>query len=314
MALIDAPQRGTGKSLLADLFSIITAGRPAAMMPFPRHEDEMQKSIGSTLLGGGALVCFDNVEGNLNSPTLSLVLTAKDYQARILGVSENMIVPNRATWLATGNNIKPSEDMARRCYTIRLDAKKSRPYQGREFKHENLLDWALGMRPQLLRALLIIARASYQRKDRPQIAASWGSFEAWHRTIGSILLSAHIEGFLTNLQKFLEEGDDNALQWEIFLAQIEEAYGPTWFKVGEITKEIRESTTLNPSRFTVPDSFADVDRWKEGSLERALGKNFGKRIGTRYGDRALHLERRVDAHTKQSDWRVVTRETEKETE
>lgn len=310
MALIDAPQAGTGKSLLADLFSVITTGRTAAMMPFPRNEEEIQKSIGSTLLAGAALVCFDNVEGILNSPTLALVLTAKDYQARILGVSENMIAPNRATWLATGNNIKPSGDMPRRCYTIRLDAKKSRPYQGRDFKHENLLEWAREVRPRLLRSLLIIARYWYQLKTPPKILDAWGSFEGWHRTVGGILKAAQIDGFLSNLKRFLEEGDDMVLQWESFLAEIELVYGLVWFKVGAITKEIRETNAQSTVRFTVPDSLADVDRRKEGGFERALGKSFAKRLGTRFGDQELHLERRIDPHTKQSEWRVLTKETE----
>jgi hypothetical protein len=309
LALIDAPQAGTGKSLLVDLFSIMTTGRAAAMMPFPRNEEEMQKSIGATLLAGGALVCFDNVEGILSSPTLALVLTARDYQTRILGLSENMIAPNRATWLATGNNIRPSGDMPRRCFHIRLDAKKSRPYQGREFKHANLLEWATEVRPLLLRSLLIIARAWYQLKVKPPIASAWGSFEAWHRTVGGILRSAGIEGFLANLQQFLEEADDNALQWEAFLSDIATFTNGAWFKTALIVQDVRSGTPVAPSRLTLPDSLGDVDRRKEGSLERALGKSFAKRLGTRFGDDEVHLERKVDKHTKQSDWRVLSRES-----
>lgn len=310
LALIDAPQAGTGKSLLVDLFSVITTGRNAAMMPFPRNEEEMQKSIGSTLLAGAALVCFDNIEGILQSPTLALVITATEYQCRILGVSENMVTPNRATWLATGNNIRPSGDMPRRCYHIRLDAKKSRPYQGRKFKHENLLGWAREVRPQLLRSLLIICRAWYQRKVKLPIPDPWGSFEEWHRTIGGILRSAGIEGFLANLAVFLNEGDDMALQWEGFLGEIEEVYGLEWFTVGKIVNEVRTATPMAPARFTLPDSLSDVDRRKEGGLERALGKSFAKRLETRYGERELHLERRIQKHTKQSEWRVLLQEPE----
>lgn len=310
IALIDAPQAGTGKSLLVDLFSVITTGRNAAMMPFPRNEEEMQKSIGSTLLEGRSLVCFDNVEGILQSSTLALALTAKEYGARILGESKNMLVPNRATWLATGNNIRPSGDMPRRCYHVRLDAKKSRPFQGRTFKHENLLDWAREARPQLLRALLIIARAWYQRKVKVPVTDPLGSFEAWHRTIGGILRSAGIEGFLANLKRFLEEADDMSLQWESFLREIEEVFEASWFTVGKIIQEIRNATTLQPARFTLPDSLSDVDRRKEGSLERALGKSFAKRIGTRYGESELHLDRQIDKHNKQSEWRVLKGEVE----
>lgn len=312
LALIDAPQAGTGKSLLADLFATVTTGRPAAMMPFPRNEEEMAKSIGSTLLDGKSLVCFDNVEGILQSPTLALVLTAKDYQARILGVSENMIAPNRATWLATGNNIRPAGDMVRRCYHIRLDAKKSRPYQGRKFRHPNILDWASEMRPRLLRSLLVISRAWYQRPNRPQVEDAWGSFEDWHRTIAGILGAAGINGFLANLQKFLAEADDNALQWEAFLADIESCYGYAWFTTGKIVAQIREATPLAPAPFTVPDSLGDVDRRKEGSMERAMGKSFSKRLGMRFGERELYLDRTTDDHSKQANWRVLTPQTEAE--
>ncbi len=325
MALIDAPQAGTGKSLLVDLFAVITTGRAAAMMPFPRQEEEMQKTIGSTLLAGASLICFDNIEGILQSPNLALALTAREYQARILGVSENMVAPNRATWVATGNNIRPSGDMPRRCYHIRLDAKKSRPYQGREFKHADLLNWAREARPQLLRALLIIARAWYQRTVKLPVEDLWGSFEDWHRTIGGILRSVGVQGFLSNLQAFLNEADDMAVQWEAFLreltvggrafaayGELEAAYGPRWFKAGMLTAALREATALSPAPFTLPDSMADVDRRKEGSLEKVIGKSFAKRLGTRFGDRELHLDRQIDGHTKQSEWRVLTKDTETE--
>ena len=305
LALIDAPQAGTGKSLLVDLFSVITTGRSAAMMPYPRNEEEMQKLVGSTLLAGSALVCFDNIEGILQSPTLALVMTSKEYSARILGMSQNMLASNRATWVATGNNIRPSGDMPRRCYHIRLDAKKSRPYQGRKFRHANLLGWARENRPHLLRALLIIARAWYQRKDRPAMANPWGSFEQWHEGIGGILRSADVDGFLGNLEAFLTETDDMAVQWEAFLSQLHDVFDQEWFKVGVITKEIREATTLQPARFTLPDSLSDVDIRKGGSMERAMGKSFAKRIGTRFGEGEVHLERRMDSHTKQWEWRVL---------
>lgn len=312
MALIDAPQAGTGKSLLADLFAIITTGRNAAMMPFPRDDDEMRKSIGSTLAAGRALVCFDNIEGILQSPILALALTARDYETRILGLSENMIVANRACWLATGNNINPSGDMPRRCYKIRLDAKKSRPYQGRAFRHDNLLDWARVSRAKLLRSLLIIARAWYQRKVKVPPDNLWGSFEEWHKTVAGILRSAGIEGFLANLKNFLDTADDNAIQWELFFSEIFEVYRSEWWFAGKIADEIRSSSgiTTEPCRFTLPDSMADVDMRKAGSLSKVLGKSLKKRLHMRLGENELYVDRQIDPHTKQSKWRVLSRENE----
>ncbi len=43
IALIDAPQAGTGKSLLANVLSVIVSGREAAFMNMPKSEEEIQK-------------------------------------------------------------------------------------------------------------------------------------------------------------------------------------------------------------------------------------------------------------------------------
>ena len=312
LALVDAPQAGTGKSLLVDVFSIITTGRPAAMMPYPRTEEEIQKSIGSTLLAGRALVCFDNLEGVLSSPTVALVLTAKEYESRILGLSENMVVPNRATWVVTGNNIRPSGDMPRRCYHIRLDAKSSRPYTGRRFRHENLLAWVTENRPALLRALLLIARTWFQR-GRPAAAADpLGSFEDWHRVTAGSLKVAGVDGFLANLDPFLAEADEMAVQWEHFLEELA-AYWPDGvaFSAAQVCAQVRGATAMTPSPFTLPDSLGDVDRRKEGSLERAIGRSFAKRIGARFGERQIYLDRLPPGHNNVTRWTVLDRDIER---
>jgi hypothetical protein len=177
LAVVDAPQAGTGKSLLIDALSMIATGRPAAMSPYPYKEEEMQKQIGASLSAGRPLICFDNLAGELNSPTLALALTAKHYEARILGVSKNMTVPNRSTWMVTGNNIRLGGDMPRRCYQIRLNAKSSKPYSGRKFKHPDLLRWVEDNRSELLHALLVIARYWYASGCPAHVASPIGSFE-----------------------------------------------------------------------------------------------------------------------------------------
>ena len=305
LALIDAPQAGTGKSLLVDTFSVITTVRAASMMPYPRSEEEMQKALTSTLLAGRSIICFDNVESAFASPTLALVLTAKEYENRILGFSENMVAQNRATWCATGNNIRPSGDLPRRCYHIRLDAKSSRPYQGRKFRHENLLEWIGEHRAELLRALLIIARAWFAQGKPKHVEEPLGSFEDWHRTIGGILACAQVEGFLANLHSWITEADEMAVQWENLLTELRDTYGEGWFTVSQIITSIRSSSDTSLTSFTLPDTLGDVDRRKQGSLERALGRSFTKRIGMRFGKSGLRLERKMDGHGHVYRWRVV---------
>jgi len=301
LALVDAPQAGTGKSLLVDVFAMITTGRPAPMMPYPKSDEEMEKRIGASLMGGRSLVCFDNLEGTLQSPSLALVITAKDYETRILGLSENMLVPNQATWVVTGNNIRPSGDMPRRCYHIRLDAQMSRPYQGRQFKHPNLIEWVSQHRAELLHALLTIARAWFAIGAPCRIQDPLGSFESWHRTIGSILDYAGVEGFLGNLTEFLDQADETANQWESFLLMLTEYFDEA-FTVAEVIDKIGESDRL---RRALPDRLKEALNKKGDALHTLTGQAFTKRKDQRMGDRQVHLKHMGRTRTRASLWKVV---------
>ncbi len=304
LALIDAPRAGTGKSLLVDVFSVITTGRPGAMMPYPEREEEMQKQILASLIGGRPLVCFDNLEGILQSPSLALAITAKDYEARVLGVSENTIVPNNATWVVTGNNIRPSGDMPRRCYQIRLDAKMSNPFRGRTFKHPNLLGWVAENRPRLLHALLVIARYWFAAGRPAKIDNPLGSFEAWHRTVGSILEQAGVDRFLANLDTFMRDADETANQWEAFLLTLADHYkNGVKFSVAELTEKVKISEQLQR---VLPDNLAVALEKKAGGFQRAIGSAFSKRREVRFGDTGAHLLKTApDPHTKISYWKVI---------
>jgi hypothetical protein len=159
LALVDKPQAGTGGSLLAETVAIIGSGRTAEMLGAPRDEEEWRKQITAKLAAGATMITVDNVEGALYAPSLARALTARTWTDRVLGRSETVTVSQRATWIATGNNIQLRGDLPRRCYWIRLDARESRPWQRENFKHPDLLGWVARNRGRLVRALLTLARA-----------------------------------------------------------------------------------------------------------------------------------------------------------
>ena len=64
MYLIDAPARGTGKGLLAELVGLIAQGRAAEVMAMPLGEEEVEKRITSFLLAGYPMALLDNVYTN----------------------------------------------------------------------------------------------------------------------------------------------------------------------------------------------------------------------------------------------------------
>ena len=97
----------------------------------------------------------------------------------------------RATWIATGNNIQLCGDLPRRCYWIRLDARESRPWQRKNFKHPDLLGWVTRNRGRLIHALLTLARAWFAAgKPKAPNSPRLGSFEAWTETVGGMASSA----------------------------------------------------------------------------------------------------------------------------
>jgi hypothetical protein len=289
LAVVDAPQAGTGKSLLIDVLSIITTGRPSAMVPYPSREEEMQKQIGASLIAGRQLIAFDNLEGELRSPALALALTAKEYEARILGFSKNMTVPNMATWIVTGNNIRPAGDMPRRCYQIRLDAKQSKPYTGRSFRHPDLLRWVAANRSELLHALLIIARYWFATGCPDAVGATVvGSFEDWHRKIGGIVTRAHIPEFLGNYARFIEREDESPAQWENFLAELYDRLQNT--KTEDKTRaftirDLYQMLTVHDSSLAehAPAEISDCISKKGGSPQITIGKLFRFRRNRRFG-------------------------------
>ncbi len=57
---------------------------------------------------------------------------------RQLGDNRVLRLRNRTLWMATGNNVKLSNEMARRSLAIRLDSRVDRPWEREGFRHPQL--------------------------------------------------------------------------------------------------------------------------------------------------------------------------------
>jgi hypothetical protein len=218
--LIDAPTPGTGKGLLADCCSLIATGREAGKAPEPRDQEEARKFITSALVAGASMIVYDNISGHLDSPPLARALTATVPEDRLLGVSRQVRPVNRAVWVATGNNVSLSRELARRVVWIRLEPEQERPELRGDFRHPDLLQWVRGQRGPLVAACLVLARA-WVLKGRPAgsdvLGKMLGSFEPWLDVMGGMLTVAGIEGLLDNQEKLADHGDDELSPWRLFI-------------------------------------------------------------------------------------------------
>jgi hypothetical protein len=233
------------------------------------------------------MITVDNVEGALYAPSLARALTARTWTDRVLGRSETVTVSQRATWIATGNNIQLRGDLPRRCIWIRLDARESRPWQRQNFRHPDLLGWVTKNRGRLVHALLTLARAWFaagkpKALDLPRL----GSFEAWTETVGGMVAFADIPGFLTNLSALYDKADEGNAEWEEFLLAWWEAFGEQPVTVAQLTKKVENDGDL---REALPPDLVEAFDKSKGSFSRRLGNALSKRAGTRYGEDALRV-------------------------
>jgi len=303
MAVITAPAPGTGKSLLQDIVATIGTGESAPMAGFPRDDDEMRKFITSRLLAGDPLVSFDNLELPLWGPSLARALTCEEWEDRVLGGNTTARLPQKAVWVANGNNLKIRGDLPRRTFPIRLDAKLSRPWEREDFKQKNLRDWVFRRRGDFLGAILTVGRGWFiaQKPEPKRPLPVMGGFESWVETIGGMLSFAGIEGFLENLEQFHDEADLEGPEWEGFLEAWAKAVAPE----GKTCQEVASILRDNPEfAATLPDNLEQVLRDPEKSFERSLGRALARKEKRPYGPNNLALQR-VTTTRKVTLWTVA---------
>jgi hypothetical protein len=216
--LFEAPSPGTGKTLLVDLLTYPSLGRPVSAMTEGKNEDEWRKRVFAKLRSGPSVLLIDNLKGRLESSAVSSAITAWPlWEDRLLGVSEIVRVPVRCTWIATGNNPALTSEIARRTIRCRLDAKLDRPWLRDGFRHPDIRGWTKKYRGDFVGCALTLIQA-WIAAGKPEGDKTLGMFEGWAHTIGGILDVAGIPDFLGNLEKFYERADTETATWGEFIA------------------------------------------------------------------------------------------------
>ena len=211
--LIVAPEVGTGKSLLAQAALLPSCGL-VPLTSETKNEEEQRKRITASLLSGTRAMVLDNITGSVTSAVLAGAITSGIWTDRRLGQTEQLVLPIRNVWVATGNNLDLTDDNMRRAVPIVLDPGEVRPSDRPKaaYRHEDLLGWAKKERAALVKAALTLVKhwtegeahldvmhEKFIRSERRQRAEmTLGSFEKWGETVGGILAAASVKDFLKN--------------------------------------------------------------------------------------------------------------------
>lgn len=282
MGIINAPQPGSGKGLLIKVISLIATGKVAPATTAPTTPDEWTKQLTAILAGGATMIVFDNVETVLDSPDLASFLTAAEWKARILGQSKVLSIPNRATTLVTGNNVRVGGDIARRCYWSTINPNTSTPELRKGFRYANLCKHVLDNRGEILAALFTFARSWFAAgQPDPTQSPIVGSFDEWSRVIGGIIEHVEYPDFLANAEEIRAASDVSSSENEVFLNAIYMVWQNLPFTVKELNTEIGSNTSLADC---VPDYLLVARDKSEASFVRSCGKLFSRIVGRRYGE------------------------------
>src|SRR5262249_32427631 len=143
-------------------------------------------------------------------------------------------------WVATGNNVMMSSELARRVGQIRIDANLERPGQRDGFKHR-LPGWAFEDRrspgPARFALLRGVVGGGVRAGRRPQRV--WG-VEAWAETMNGILTTVGISGFLANWGDGLNDVNSSEGEWVEFVHAWYGQFAEGW----KTTKELYETLCM----------------------------------------------------------------------
>lgn len=282
MLIIGAPQRGSGKSLLAYIMRAVHGG--VFRSEIPREEDERRKVITSILDGTSApIVQFDNVTGALKSSTMDGLLTNAVWSDRRLGGNENVIVPNDRLWVVTGNNVHIGGDMDRRVLWSTINANLEHPElrPPTQFVHSDLEGWVRDNRASIIRAMLVVIRAWAVSGMPVQEAPTSDSFGRMQQVLRGVMANASMPGELGHTDSKPDRPDLEAEEWSGFLRAVHRVMGEQAWTTRQLLDTLdgadfdEDGAGLRPDE--LPGDLADRVRVNPHGVAKSLGKMLSAR-------------------------------------
>ena len=115
---VSARQARTGKGKLINVVCVIATGSPAPSTSLSSgggalRDEETGKTITGLLLQGQEFIHLDNIEHPLGGSSIDILLTAPEWQKRVVGLQSTPRLSTRVTVCASGNNLAVVKDTVR---------------------------------------------------------------------------------------------------------------------------------------------------------------------------------------------------------
>ncbi|MGE8102531.1 hypothetical protein ACQKP1_02485 [Allorhizobium sp. NPDC080224] len=287
---VRAPAPGSGKSYLTDLAAAISTGQPCPVIAPHQDEQELEKRLGAALLGGQPLVSIDNLNGALGSDALCQIVERPAVQVRVLGKSELVRIENKATILATGNNLHLVGDIVRRTVVCTLDTGEERP-ELRPFD-DKPFDTVLADRGKYVAAILTIVLA-YKEAGFPGQRRDLASFDDWSQLVRSPLIWLGCADPVQTMEAARAEDPVLSSLNAVMGTWLESVGVEVPLSAGELKERADAFPDLRAALMTVAGDRSTIDTRRLGQwLKRYKGRIVS----------GLKFEAEEDRHAKQNVW------------
>ena len=273
--VVHSPLERTGKTkLIEEVLGGVILGRPTPAMQFSASEEERDKRILALLTRAENIIHLDNLRNYIDSASLASLTTGTTYMGRILSRSEMVTAQNNLTIAASGNNVKMTGELSKRCVSIQLMPVSDHPENRTDYEHPDLRSYVTAVRGSVLGCLLGMIE-NWRAKNQPAYSSTLGGFEKWSHVIGGILAVNGLEGHRGNQSEWLARTDSAAEELRAFVdlwaaSEERDATGYLRFGLGKLVmaRDLFELATNN-------DLFGDL--MAAGSTRSQLSA-FGRRV------------------------------------
>lgn len=305
LIVLGAPQRGSGKSLLAWIARELHGGVFKA--EFPADESEARKFITSTLdATTGPVVVFDNVTGVLKSGVLDGLLTMDKWSDRPLGRTAMLMdLRNDRVWMVTGNNVHIGGDLVRRSMRVTINANMEHPERRNAFAIPDLQAWVRAHRGDLLWALLTLIRAWVVAGAVEGPWPTSDSYGRWVAVLRGILAHAELGpsvGLVDHPDTAQGGADPEEEEWAAFLAAAHRVFGSEPWTAADIVEQVGRTTGLTDDE--LPGDIADKVMRPGGVAAKSLGRWLSFRDGRWAGGLSVRSASGSSGKHAKS-WRIV---------
>jgi hypothetical protein len=224
MVVVEAPYRGSGKTLLAQIIALLVLGDMPPVIAVANNDEELRKAIMALQMTSPEFLLFDNVvaPNGWNPQPFQSLLTSGSITDRILGQSTVKTVKSRALIVVTGNSMRLGDDLARRSLFVQLHPTTDQPHtrDPSAFRYPDILGYIAANRRNLLAALLTMIQGWVAAGSPKAKRVPMASFEQWSQAIGGVLEFVGYTDFLANAALMATRGHTEHQQWSRFYAAL----------------------------------------------------------------------------------------------